>query len=71
MSLSPTKDETTLALSCSTSNNSTFAVLQESNQKCELRDQYVSLLTEKPKILIFCFTRDQGTKPRVQRLLLN
>ena len=49
MSLSPTKDETALALS-PTAKDSASVVLQESNHTSEL--QYSSLLSEKPKLLI-------------------
>ena len=63
MSLSPTKDETTLVLS-PTAKDSVPAVLQESNHTSEL--QYSSLLSEKPKLLIPTpefFPREMGLDP--------
>ena len=64
MSLSPKKDETTLALS-PTAKDSASAVLQESNHTSEL--QYSSLLSEKPKLLIATpefFPRGDGTRSK-------
>ena len=64
MSLSPTKDKTTLALS-PTAKDSTSAVLQGSNQKFEL--QYLSLRSKKTKLLVpspESFHRGQGTKSK-------
>ena len=49
VSLSPTMDETTVALS-PTAKDSASAVLQESNHTSELETS--SLLSEKPKLLI-------------------
>ena len=64
VSLSPTKDETTLALS-PTAKDSASTVLQESNHTSEL--QYSSLLSEKPKLLIPTpefFPRGDGTRSK-------
>eukprot|EP00731_Ephydatia_muelleri_P011336 Em0006g230a len=62
VSLSPTMDETTLALS-PTAKDSASAVLQESNHTSELETS--SLLSEKPKLLIPTpefFPRGDGTR---------
>ena len=62
MSLSPTKDETTFALS-RTAKDSASAVLQENKHTSKL--QYSSLLSDKPKLPIPTpefFPRREGTK---------
>ena len=64
VSLSPTMDETTLALS-PTAKDSASAVLQESNHTSELETS--SLLSEKPKLLIPTpefFPRGDGTRSK-------
>ena len=64
MSLSPTKDETTFALS-PTEKDSASAVLQESNHTSDL--QYSSLLSDKPKLPIPTpefFPRERGIKSK-------